>query len=300
MLIIVLALFCYPSEALSTSFKSTYCVLSPGKARGLMSRNPFVDTSRRLLKTRLPAQLSASILLTRGGGDQDDEIIDLDNLNGADKAPSSVDHEPIIKTEELVPLSTEITVSHATVLPSMVLSSLQSLGHMYAASLASRPIVTKSFTAGILFALSDYTAQQINRDSKGMNWVRTLSSGLVGLVYFGPAAHTWYKIIFRLFPSTSLVSTLQKAAMGQIIFGPSFTCVFFAVSLLQARSFTLNNWWNKIQMDLPKAWIAGLSFWPLVDLVSYSIVPKDWIPLFVNFCSFIWTIYLSIVANQKK
>jgi protein Mpv17 len=107
-------------------------------------------------------------------------------------------------------------------------------------------------------------------------------------------------MIFKLLPGTSLFSTLQKAALGQIIFGPSFTCVFFATALLQSGTFSLGNWFTKIKNDLPGAWMAGLGFWPLVDLVSYSMIQPQWIPLFVNSCSLVWTIYLSLIANKTS
>jgi protein Mpv17 len=130
------------------------------------------------------------------------------------------------------------------------------------------------------------------------DWVRTLTSTLVGLFYFGPAAHYWYEWIFSVLPGTSLASTLQKAILGQVLFGPSFTCIFFAASLMQAGQFNISNWVQKIKRDLPGAWISGSAFWPLVDLISYSVVPVKFIPLFINLCSFIWTVYLSMVANR--
>lgn len=61
----------------------------------------------------------------------------------------------------------------------------------------------------------------------------------------------------------------------------------------------MKNWWGKIRNDLPGAWLAGIGYWPLVDLLSYSVIPVKWIPLFVNAASFIWTIYLSMVANKQ-
>lgn len=181
-------------------------------------------------------------------------------------------------------------------------SKLAALGAAYGASLEKNPIPTKSVTAGAIFALSDWLAQRLERksDNTSTDWKRTMSSALVGLLYFGPAAHLWYETIFKLLPGTSLVSTLQKAALGQLLFGPSFTCIFFATSLLQQGNFSFKNWAMKIKDDLPGAWVAGLGFWPLVDLVSYSLIPKNWIPLFVNTCSLVWTIYLSIVANRQS
>jgi hypothetical protein len=178
---------------------------------------------------------------------------------------------------------------------------LANFGKAYASSLDARPILTKSVTAGCIFAVSDYLAQRLessgSRERK-INPTRLLTSAAVGLFYFGPAAHAWYNMIFQLLPGTSLVSTLQKAVMGQLFFGPSFTCIFFATSLMQSGNFTIANWLRKIRQDLPGAWLAGASFWPLVDLVSFSVISKEWIPLFVNMCSLVWTIYLSSIANR--
>ena len=178
------------------------------------------------------------------------------------------------------------------------------IGGWYAAQLSANPILTKSTTAALIFAASDISAQSLEMKGKEgeenkRDITRTIVSGLVGLLYFGPAAHLWYDMIFKVFPGVGLVSTIKKATLGQLIFGPSFTCVFFAISLLQSGSFTLMNFVNKVKSDLPPAWRAGLGFWPLVDLVSYSMIPPAYIPLFVNFCSFCWTIYLSIIANRS-
>lgn len=176
---------------------------------------------------------------------------------------------------------------------------LTSLGKQYSSALERAPILTKSCTAGVIFALSDYLAQRLEKKDKSkLDATRMFTSAAVGLFCFGPGAHAWYNMIFRVFPGTGLLSTLQKAAMGQLFFGPSFTCIFFAASLLQTGQFSLANWFRKIRTDLPGAWLSGLCFWPLVDLVSYSVVPVQFIPLFVNICSLVWTIYLSTVANR--
>lgn len=200
------------------------------------------------------------------------------------------------------------TASAAAITPSVIgktMAVLATFGQKYSQQLELRPILTKSYTAGLIFGLSDFFAQKIERsnDANGsagdVDWIRTLASTLVGLLYFGPAAHYWYEWIFRLLPATTLVSTMHKAFWGQVLFGPSFTCIFFATILMQSGDFSLKNWGRKIRQDLPGAWLAGLGYWPIVDLLSYSVVPVKWIPLFVNMASFIWTIYLSLVANKQ-
>lgn len=208
-----------------------------------------------------------------------------------------------------------------------ILAFLAPLGTSYKAALDASPIFTKSATACLIFALSDFLAQMIenksnNNKSKEANdkndkmmtknkkknttssttniaWKRLIMSAAVGFFYFGPVAHAWYDMIFRIFPGTSLMSTLQKAAAGQMLFGPCFMCIFFASTLLQSGQFSLSNWWIKIRKDLWGAWLAGIAFWPLVDVISYSVVPVVYIPLFVNMCSLVWTIYLSNISNRS-
>ena len=205
-------------------------------------------------------------------------------------------HQPT--TSETVPVEEPLAIKRSRPTPATATTSafavsglsamgnvLTTAGRTYTRHLDQYPIFTKSYTAGIVFALSDYIAQKLEKnsgESKKMDKTRLLASTLVGFLYFGPAAHYWYEAIFAFLPGSSLWSTLQKAVLGQIIFGPSFTCIFFAVSLLQAGQFSLGSWGRKIKSDLPGAWLAGAGFWPLVDFVSYSVVPIKWIPLFIN------------------
>jgi len=234
------------------------------------------------------------------GGDQENENITTEIGSSSSGTPvSSLSTTTISSTNK-----SSIVVS-SPILAKLV-HIFASFGSFYSQQLELRPILTKSYSAGIIFGLSDYFAQKIERSndvngsSSKMDWTRLFVSFLVGLCYFGPAAHYWYEWIFRLLPSTSLASTLYKAFFGQALFGPSFTCVFFATILVQSGDFTLKNWWKKIRNDLPGAWLAGAGYWPIVDLISYSLIPIKLIPLFVNAASFIWTIYLSLVANRGK
>jgi protein Mpv17 len=210
--------------------------------------------------------------------------------------------------------STTSLISSSRMALSSVVSPLSSIlaafATFYTRQLSVRPILTKSLTAGIIFMASDYCAQLIERSNNGTDeeddnnnkmplvWSRMVTNFLVGLLVFGPAANAWYSTIFKLLPSTSLISTLQKAALGQLIFGPAFTSVFFGAGMIQSASFSVGGWLQKVQQDLPAVWASGLGFWPFVDFISYKIIPVQWIPLFVNFCSFVWTIYLSIVSNR--
>lgn len=221
---------------------------------------------------------------------------------GGDDRPMAVEETV---SSDIPTKTTPLSLSASVPTIAAMGSFLTTVGRIYTQQLDKFPILTKSYTAGLIFGLSDYIAQTIEKnpeDKKGskINITRLITSALVGLLYFGPAAHYWYEIIFALLPGSSLWSTLQKAFWGQVIFGPSFTCIFFATSLIQSGQFSLKAWGQKIKSDLPGAWLAGAGFWPLVDLVSYSMIPVKWIPLFINMCSLVWTVYLSLIANRSQ
>lgn len=185
-----------------------------------------------------------------------------------------------------------------------VVAPLSSFAKFYAHQLKTRPIQTKSVTAGIIFGMSDYFAQTIERnksdeEKKAIVQSRILTTFLVGLFVFGPAANWWYSTMFKLWPSTTLLPTLIKAFLGQILFGPAFTTIFFAAGMIQSGTFSFMRWINKIKNDLPKVAASGAGFWMPVSFISYKFIPQEWIPLFTNVCSFIWTIYLSTVSNRK-
>ncbi|GKY98845.1 hypothetical protein MPSEU_000840500 [Mayamaea pseudoterrestris] len=226
-------------------------------------------------------------------------------IRGGQQGEEAKDMPSSHKLQHRIGEDSQIIKSSAPV--AAMTTALGSFARFYEGSLARRPIVTKSLTAGFIFGLSDLLAQKIeSRDSSKttksvsqLDWSRILASAAVGLFYFGPAAHYWYNWVFSILPGTSLASTLQKAALGQLIFGPCFTCIYFGVGLAQSGKFTLSNWVTKVRQDLFGAWLAGTSFWPLVDIISYSLVPKTYIPLFVNMCSLVWTIYLSLLSNRS-
>lgn len=183
-------------------------------------------------------------------------------------------------------------------------SRIKSIATTYDSFLKTHPITTKSITSGIMFGVSDIVAQSLQSkespSSLFLHWFRVQTNILVGFLYFGPAAHYWYSYMFQRFPDTTIKSNLLKSALGQLVFGPIFMVVFFGATLLQQDSFNITTFLRKIATDLPKAWLAGLYFWPLASFISYSFIPKDWIPLFSNVCTLLFNIFLSLVAYSRE
>ena len=176
--------------------------------------------------------------------------------------------------------------------------AVAALGAKYADSMAARPLLTKMGTSAAIFGASDASAQALER-APALDRTRLAVTTAIGGFYFAPAAHVWYGAITKAIPANDLRAILTKALLGQLIFGPLVTCVFFASACLQS-SEGLRALPGKIRSDLLGVQAAGLGFWPFVDLVSYACLPVDYIPVFVNGASFVWTIFLSFKSRAAK
>ena len=179
--------------------------------------------------------------------------------------------------------------------------TLRAAAAVYAGALDVAPVITKSLTAGVIFGVSDAVAQGIENAAQA-DWPRLVTATLVGLLYFGPAAHCWYATMQRLYPHSTLRAVLSKTLLGQIVFGPIFIIVYFAAALVAVDGLGLSQLPNKVSADLLPTIVAGLGFWPLVDVVSFAVIAKQkggeaWLPLFVNAASFVWQVYLSLKAR---
>jgi len=181
----------------------------------------------------------------------------------------------------------------------MQVAGLAGLGASYASTLVQHPILTKSFTSGVIFALSDASAQIISPPSSGeRDHRRTLVTALIGFAYFGPVLHWYLDFLTWLAPGTDILSTLLKTLVGQLGFGPALTCLFFGAFLIVESGLRagLARWPAKIKQDLLVTWTSELCFWPFVDLISFTFVPVTWIPLGYNVANFFWTVFLSLQA----
>jgi protein Mpv17 len=186
-----------------------------------------------------------------------------------------------------------------------LLPQVMSFGTVYSNLLQRAPVVTKSVTASIIFALSDILAQTIQKkdttkENKIIELRRLIATGIFGLLYFGPAAHYWYEWMYTAIPLSSPSSTAKKTMLGQLIFGPVSDCMYFVSTLIQTKTFTLSTWMHKIRTDLPSVVLAGGAYWPLMEIIGYTYVPKAFMPLFIHLSNLLWTTFLALKSYAKE
>lgn len=67
-----------------------------------------------------------------------------------------------------------------------------------------------------------------------------------GMLIAGPTLHLWFNFLSKVLPKRDLLSTLKKMIVGQTVYGPIITTVFFS----QNAAFQGIGIWNSIQSQL--------------------------------------------------
>lgn len=169
----------------------------------------------------------------------------------------------------------------------------------YLSNLESRPLLTKSITTSLIFAAADFTSQMIASSSGSFDSIRTLRMAVYGLMLLGPAQHVWFNFLSRILPKRDIVTTLKKILMGQVFFGPTSTSAFFTYNaVLQGESG--EEVAARLKRDLVPTLVNGAIFWPCCDFVTFRFIPVHLQPLMNSSCAYVWTIYLTYMANLKK
>ncbi|XP_028767708.1 PXMP2/4 family protein 4 [Neltuma alba] len=202
----------------------------------------------------------------------------------------------------------DYAISPSSFLSSSFASSSSSCGCLskvrfvgwYLGMIKSRPILTKSVTSGLIYTAADLSSQTISPpSSEPFDFVRTLRMAGYGMIILGPSLHFWFNFVSNLFPRRDLFSTFKKMAMGQAIYGPIMTVVFFSLNaFLQGENNT--EIVARLKRDVLPTMLNGIMYWPVCDFITFRFVPVHLQPLVSNSFSYVWTIYMTYMANLDK
>ncbi|KAI3509480.1 hypothetical protein L1887_24782 [Cichorium endivia] len=169
----------------------------------------------------------------------------------------------------------------------------------YLGMVKTRPILTKSITSALIYTAADLSSQTIASSSEAYDSVRTIRMAGYGMIVLGPALHYWFNFVSRIFPNRDLISTFKKMFMGQAIFGPVMTVVFFSVNAgLQGENG--GEIVARLKRDLIPTMINGVMYWPVCDFITFRFVPVHLQPLVSNSFAYIWTVYMTYMASLEK
>ncbi|KAK5770553.1 FAD-linked sulfhydryl oxidase ERV1 -like protein [Gossypium arboreum] len=157
-------------------------------------------------------------------------------------------------------------------------SSMASFGKLgfvgwYLGMVKSWPVLTKSVTSSAIYVAADLSSQTISKSSsEPYDLVRTSRMAGYGLLILGPSLHLWFNLMSKLFPKRDLISTLKKMAMGQLLYGPTMTVVFFSLNArLQGESG--DEIISRLKRDLLPTMLNGIMYWPFCDFITFRFIP---------------------------
>uniref|UniRef100_A0A0A0KT72 Peroxisomal membrane protein n=2 Tax=Cucumis sativus TaxID=3659 RepID=A0A0A0KT72_CUCSA len=170
----------------------------------------------------------------------------------------------------------------------------------YLAMIKCRPVLTKSITSAIIYTAADLSSQTISlSSSESYDLIRTVRMAGYGMLVLGPSLHYWFNLMSKLFPQKDLFSTFKKMAMGQGLFGPFMTAIFFSLNaFLQGESGA--EIIARLKRDLLPTMLNGVMYWPVCDFITFRFVPVHLQALVSNSFSYVWTVYMTYMASLEK
>lgn len=184
-------------------------------------------------------------------------------------------------------------------------ASTSSIVKWYLQKLDKYPVLTKSITAGTICTLADLTSQGISFAAldtfsfSDLDVERILRMAGYGFFLSGPTLHLWFNFLSTILPKRDVMSTIKKIALGQAVYGPIFTTIFFSVNAyLQGE--TQSEIMARLQRDLIPTIRSGIMYWPICDFITYKYIPVHLQVLVSNSFAYVWTVYLTYIAGLGK
>jgi len=173
---------------------------------------------------------------------------------------------------------------------------LQRAWSHYLDLLDTRPLITKSVSAGVIGGIGDVATSR----HRGFVWdkERTLRLSLYGLLFAAPITHGWYKILERRLGTGMDVKTaMSKVAADQVLAAAPLTALFFAVNSA-AEGKGREEIEQRVRQNLWPTMKANWAVWPAALTFNFWLVPLNLRVLVVNVLGLGWGTYLSYVQHK--
>ncbi|UJR29475.1 hypothetical protein I4U23_010687 [Adineta vaga] len=113
-----------------------------------------------------------------------------------------------------------------------------------------------------------------------------------------PWSFTLSRIVERLFPGTQNIQIVKKILTNTLFAPIGISLMFTSVILLNGHTFREVK--RKVKNDMPKTFLAGTCYWPLVSFLNFRFIPLDYRPIAGSLAGAIWNVYVSSAANNPK
>ena len=180
----------------------------------------------------------------------------------------------------------------------------------YAKAAEAAPMLTRSATCGVLFAVSDAVAQlgaaprgfDGDGPRRGLDWARLGRYSLFGSLVNAPIFTAYYSLLDNLvdgFVGVAGVSTVLKVLVDQLLWTPFVYLPLFFGVMAQWEGRDALREAKERGWGITPVLVANWKFWFPVLTITFGLVPKDLRIPFNNVCAIVWTAYLSQVQSQS-
>lgn len=184
---------------------------------------------------------------------------------------------------------------------------LEGVRNMYEAAMSISPMALMGGISGLVYGLGDVTAQAFDTriSFSGLDWQRTLRSAAIGAFAHGPLSYLVFSSDNSLIDQAAQLSALEewqqvgmKMLIDQTAGSVAWNTLYFAL-LGSLRRDTFQAVFQDLRdhgFDLLK---AGWRIWPIVHMVTYSVIPAQDRLLFVDLVELAWISVLLVWTLQK-
>lgn len=171
----------------------------------------------------------------------------------------------------------------------------------YETAVSSDPVPIKAALTGATYFIGDWLAQTLELKRKASSWrdadrPRIARNALVGLLLLGPLAHFYYDFVTNSLDSWPIPA---KIALDQTVYLGAYNTLYcVSLGVLGRRG------WRDIAKEARTTFIplitAGWKLWPLVGIMTYTLIPPDHRVLWIDVIEVFYSVILSTIANRNN
>ena len=179
-------------------------------------------------------------------------------------------------------------------------------GRAYLSSLQTHPLRTNSIAAGVIGAVGDGIAQNIERrrqctDASSWSPMRTCEMAVFCGSWLGAPQSLWFRFLSRKIPEGSPHKLAKTLGVHMGFMAPATNSLFFAYSEMRRGP---NDTWSarfaeRMRQEFPSTTAYSMCFWVPTHMLTFTLVPLHLRPLYLNTMMVVWTTYLSIAGHRR-
>lgn len=173
------------------------------------------------------------------------------------------------------------------------------LVNFYVRMLEKRPLVSQALISGSLMTAGDVTSQFLieKKTVKEFSVKRSAKFLVFGTLLVGPALRKWYAFLDAFVKRPAPVGVFAKMAMDQLLFGPTFICVFLS-TMTYWTTYSTDAVVCKLENDFRNVLFTSYKIWPVTQLINFYMIPPRHRILFVSTVAYFWNTYLAYKTSQ--